>query len=448
MSASIAGELLLLLVLILLNAFFAAAEIAIISVRKSRLRGMLDEGVPEARLIQSLSANSSRLLATVQVGVTLAGFFAAATSALTLSAVVQGALEATGLWALAAYARPIAVAVVTSILALVVLVFGELVPKTLALEHSEPVAKAVARPLAVIAILFDPIVSFLSKITDLIVRLLGGHRRNAMPFVTEDEIKTMVDAGEETGVLEESEKAMIYGVFDLAETLVREVMVPRVDMVMLEAQLSPQMAALRALQSGYSRMPVYQDSPDAIIGVLHVKDILQALMGKQAPSGIGALARTPYFVPETKLVADLLREMQSMSIQMALVVDEYGGTAGLVTVEDLLEEIVGEIRDEHDREENPIERIDEQTIVFSGRVSLDEVNELLKIDLDGDDVDTIGGYVASRLEKAPARGDRIETANALMEVIAAAGRRAKRIKVTLHAARNQAPDDEAPAMEQ
>ena len=428
MDQNIAAELLLLVVLIAINAFFAASEIAIISVSKVRLRQMLDEGVPSARPIQSLAENSSRLLATIQIGVTLAGFFAAATSAKTLAEALASELSLVA--PLAPYALPISLVLVTSTLALVMLVFGELVPKNLALVHNERVAVLVARPLTIIAALFAPIVGLLSRVTDELVRRLGGRQGSTMPFVTQDEIKTMVDAGEETGVLEESEKDMIFGIFGLGETTMRQVMVPRVDMALVNVEMPIRQAAGIAVQSGHSRLPVFEESPDKIVGILHVKDILAALVAEKPPQGLRAILRAPYFVPETKLVDDLLREMQSMSIHMAIVVDEYGGTAGLVTIEDLLEEIVGEIRDEHDREELQVERLDENAIVFSARVSLDQVNELLNLDLSSEGVDTIGGYVAARLEKVPTRGDRLDVPAAAIEVISAAGRRAKRVKVT------------------
>jgi CBS domain containing-hemolysin-like protein len=251
-----------------------------------------------------------------------------------------------------------------------------------------------------------------------------------MPFVTEDEIKTMVDAGEETGVVEKSEKAMIYGVFGLSETTVREVMVPRVDIAMIDGALPLREVVSLALKSGYSRLPVYKETMDNIVGILHVKDLLGLLSGQATGRDVDGILRAPSFVPETKPVDVLLREMQATSIHMAIVVDEYGGTAGLVTIEDLLEEIVGEIHDEHDREEAQVEHVDDKTIIVSSRVSLNRINELLDLELASDDVDSIGGYVAERLEKVPARGDRLEAPDATIEVVAAAGRRAKRIKVT------------------
>lgn len=439
--SSLMLELLFLVFLIALNAFFAAAEIGIISVSKLRLRQMIDDDVPQARLVHSLAENSSRLLATVQVGVTFVGFFSAASAAVTLSGTVAAALRSTGVSFIVEQAQAIAVAGVTIILALLVLIFGELVPKNLAVQHSEQVAFLVARPLAAVAGLLAPIVSVLSGASDAIVRLLGGQAGARMPFVTEDEIKTMVDAGEEVGVLEEREKNMIYGVFEIAETTVREVMVPRIDVAGVEVNTPPRQAAAIAVHSGHSRLPVYEETLDTVLGILHVQDLLSNLISDAPSDSLRPLVQPVHFVPELKRVDDLLRDMQSLAIQMAIVVDEYGGTDGLVTIEDLLEEIVGEIKDEHDREEAQTERLPDGSVVFNGRVRLDDVNDMLDLDLAGGEVDTIGGFVSAQLGKVAVRGDRLELPEATFEVVASAGRRAKKIRVKVKAPEVNSPDN-------
>ena len=295
MSSDIVVEVVLLLFLIGLNAFFAAAEISIISVRKMRLRQMIDEGVPGARLVQDLAENSSRLLATIQIGATLVGFFAAATNAVTFAPALEGLLRASSVAILANHAAALALAATTIVLAAVVLIFGELVPKNLALQHSERIALLVARPLAIIITALRPAVSILSAVADAFVRLMGAPAGTTMPFVTEEDIKTMVDAGEETGVLEESEKAMIYGVFDLGETIVREVMVPRVDIIMIDVHTPLREAAHVAMRSGYSRLPVYDETPDKVVGILHVKDLLAVLITDNPPTDMRSCApRTTY----------------------------------------------------------------------------------------------------------------------------------------------------------
>ena len=433
------GEIILLVFLIGVNAFFAAAEISIISVSKARLRQLLEEGVPAARLIHDLADNSTRLLSTIQVGVTLASFFAAATTAVTLAPELAGWLHSSNIRFLMDHAMGVAVIVITFVLAVIVLILGEFVPKNLAQRNSEGVALVLVRPLAVIALLFAPFVSFLNVVTDLILRLLGGRQTSSMPFVTEEEIKTLVDAGEETGVLEESEKDMIYGVFDLGETTVREIMVPRVDMAMIDVEMPLRQAATTAANLGHSRLPIFESNPDTIVGVLHVKDLLRVLASDKPVPSLRSIMRTPYFVPESKRVDDLLRDMQRMNIYIAIVIDEYGGTAGLATIEDVLEEIVGEIRHERQPEDNQADRVDDSTVIFSGRVSLDDVNEMLDLDLADDGVDTIGGFLASRLGKVPVRGDRLELDAATLEVMTASGRRVKRIRV----ARKPRPAEQA-----
>ncbi len=434
-------ELVILGVLIAVHAFLTAAEVGIVSVPKARLRQMDDDGVAEARLIHDLAENSSRLLATVQVGVTLAGFFAAATNAVTLGQSVTVALEATGVSLLVTYAKPVSLFIVTVLLALVMLIFGELVPRSVALTHSERVALLLARPVSALAVLFRPLVLFLTSVTDLFVPALGGRPGSMMPFITEDEIKTMVDAGQEVGAVEEGEKAMIYGVFGLSETLVREVMVPRVDMAAVEATTPLRDAATIAVESGHSRLPVYEESLDRIVGILHQKDLVAALLAETPPE-LRSILHPPYFVPETKCVDDLLREMQKQHVHMAIVVDEYGGTDGLVTIEDLLEEIVGEIQDEHDREEAQIERLANGSLLFDGRVSLDEVNELLDLELTGADVATVGGFVSVQLGKIPTKGDRLEVPGATIEVVATAARRARKVRITRHPVSDNAVEED------
>jgi len=431
-------ELVILALLIGINALLSAAEVAVVSVPKARLRQMEDEGVAEARLIHDLAENSSRLLATIQVGVTLATFFAAATAAVILAAPLRDMFLGSRVFLLARYAQAASLIAVILPLAVIALILGDLVPKNLALRYSEGVARLLVRPLSFLVLMCAPVVALLTGVADLLVRLLGGQPGSTMPFVTEDEIKTMVDAGQEVGAVEESEKAMIYGVFGLSETLVREVMVPRVDMAAVEVTTPLREAAAIAVESGYSRLPVYEETLDRIVGILHQKDLVAALVA-ETPPDLRSILHPPYFVPETKRVDVLLREMQNQHVHMVIVVDEYGGTDGLVTIEDLLEEIVGEIQDEHDREEAQIERLPDGSVIFNGRVSLDEVNEALALELTGEDVTTIGGLVSARLGKIPARGDRLEVPGATIEVVATAARRARKVKITRHSQQSEAP---------
>ncbi|MBI4759313.1 MAG: HlyC/CorC family transporter [Chloroflexi bacterium] len=424
------GELLLVGMLILLNAFFAASEIAVISVRKTRLKQLVEEGNREARIVQRLSENSSRFLATIQVGVTLVGFFTAATAAISLSRPLQQFIALIPLSWVIQISQPLAVGLITLTLAFMMLIFGELVPKALALQHAERISLLVARPLDVLATLASPMVRVLTLATDGVMAIFGGGRRSSLPFVTANEIKTMVDAGEEEGVLAQEEKQMIFSVFDMAETTVREIMVPRIDMFAVDIETSFKEVLEHINKTGHSRIPVYEGNVDNIVGILNAKDLFRHLGALQVSAGLRKIIRPAYFVPESRRVDDLLRDLQRERVHMAIVVDEFGGTAGLVTIEDLLEEIVGEIQDEYDREEPQIERLSEDEAIFDGRVGLHDVNDVLSLDLQGEDYDTIGGLVLTHLGKMPAPGDTVEMEGIAITVLSTLGRRVKKVRVT------------------
>jgi putative hemolysin len=406
--------------LIALNAFFAASEIAIVSMRKTRLRQLVDEGVSAARTVERLSQESSRFLATIQIGVTVVALIVGATAVVNLA----GSLRP---WLPDAVAGFIA----TAIVSVVILVFGELVPKNLALRYSEHIALAVADPIDLLAKLAMPVVRALVAITNLITRPFGATPQWGMPFITEEEIKTMVDAGEEEEVLEEEEKEMIYSIFELGDTPVREVMVPRIDVAAVEADASLLEAIEPILREGHSRIPVYEGTIDNVIGWFHAKDALRQLQACDTAVNLRTILRPPYFVPESKKASELLQEMQRDKTHMAIVVDEYGGTAGLVTIEDLLEEIVGEIRDEYDTtEEAPYQIVSPTEGVFDARVNVDDVNEVMSLDLPViEGSDTLGGLVYDRLGRVPAVGDRVTVNRVGIEVLSVVGRKIKKVRI-------------------
>jgi CBS domain containing-hemolysin-like protein len=250
-----------------------------------------------------------------------------------------------------------------------------------------------------------------------------------LPFVTEEEIKTMVDAGEEGGVLEEDEKEMIYSIFEFGETLAREIMVPRIDVLALDVDTPVPEAVEAALAAGHSRIPVYQDNIDNLLGLLYAKDLLRVWKEGGQGNGLRALLRPAFFVPETKKVDELLAELQQKRIHLAVVVDEYGGTAGIVTMEDIVEEIVGEIRDEYDvNEESLFELVAEGEYIFDARIDLDEVNELLGLDLPSTESDSLGGYIYGQLGHVPAPGEKARGARVEFEVLTVTGRRIRKVR--------------------
>ncbi len=426
-------ELLLLAVLILVNAFFAASEMAIVSARKTRVRQLVEEGDDDAWVLEALTEDASRLLATVQVGVTLVGFFSAAIAAVSLAKPFYDLLLMLALPIAPQALYSLSVSLITVVLAFLMLLLGELVPKTLALQHAERFALLVARPITLLSRIFAPVVSLLTFVTNLIVRLMGQDRKSAMPFVTPEEIKTMVDAGQEGGVIETTEKEMIYGVFGMGQTTAREVMVPRIDVFALAVETPLPDVIAAAIRTSHTRIPVFEGTRDNIIGLVNAKDLLKCGLESCPVGGLRQLLRPAHFVPESKKIDDLLREMQAHRVHMAVVVDEYGGTAGVVTIEDLLEEIVGEIQDEYDKEESLMQAVSDGEAIFDGITPLDDVNETMGLDLRADDVDSVGGYVYSQLGRIPSAGDSVQVDGARITVVSTAGRRIKKVKVTRHA---------------
>lgn len=436
MGSTTIWELILLAFLILLNGLLAAAEVALVSVHRSRgkLRSLAAQGVEAARVAERVVEDSSRFLATIQVGITLVGFLSAATAAASLADGLARLMARTGVTFLVEYGRPIAVALITFVLAGVTLVFGELVPKTIALRHAERIALAAARPVDLLARLLGPPVRLLVSIGNLVTRLLGVREHGSVPFVTEEEIKALIDAGQEGGAIEEEEKEMILSVFEFGDTLTREVMVPRVDMVAIEGNTPLPEAVDVALKEGHSRIPVYEGTIDNIVGMLHTKDLLVYLKDRRSDVPLRSILRKAYYVPETKRVRDLLEELQQRRIQAAIVVDEYGGTAGMVTIEDMVEEIVGEIEDEDDVAEEVVERVGPGELVVDGRLPVDDVSRLLGVQLPSEGVDTLGGLIFARLGRVPAVGDEATINDVVLTVLAVSGRRIGKVRVRTAAA--------------
>jgi len=418
-----------LIVLIALQAFLSAARTAIINVRKTRLKQLEEEGNATAMLVERLAEDSTRFVATADVAATFINLLAATLATFAFSAQLAGLIRLVA-W-LAPAAGWLAVLLVIFLLGLVMLIFGQLLPSLIGLRYAERLALGLARPMALLGLLTWPLVRLVVGISHLLAGHPGSQGEASMPFITEEEIKTMVDAGEEGGVIEEEEKEMIYSIFKLGDTLVREVMVPRIDILAVDAG-SPMLQALDMIMAaGHSRIPVYRESIDNIIGILHVKDLLPYLGRCEADMTVEkVLLREPYFIPETKKADALLPELQSRKVHMAIVVDEYGGTAGLVTIEDLLEEIVGEIQDEYDREEPDYQKISEDEYVIKGRINLDDLAELLRVEFPEEEADTLGGFIYKRLGRVPSEGDVVEYDGLRMEVLSVVGRRINTVRVT------------------
>jgi len=420
--------ILVLLVLFFVHAFFAAAEVAIVSIRKSRLNQLIEEGHQPAQWVADMAEDATRLLTTTQLALKLLGFLAVTLFAFTYGAPLEAWLAGLNVALLTAVSYPLAILIITLGLVFLVLVFGELIPRELAARSPEPFAFWAVYPMRVAAYAATPLAKMVVAVNHLFVGR-GEETRHGLPFIIEEEIKTLVDAGEEGGFIEEEEKEMIYSIFEFGDTLAREGMVPRIEMVAVEVNTGIMDALDVAIQAGHSRIPVYEETIDNIVGILYAKDLLQYWRDDTSSLKLGDILRNVYYIPESKKVDELLQELQQRKVHIAIVVDEYGGTAGLVTIEDILEEIVGEIQDEYDSEEAFMEVLSEDEIIFNGRMDLDDVNHIMGLELPTDRTDTLGGLVYSNLGRVPVVGDRIRIQNVEITVLSVVRRQIKKVKV-------------------
>ncbi|MGH2369872.1 MAG: hemolysin family protein, partial [Chloroflexota bacterium] len=413
------GALLVSVSLVALGMFFAAAETAVAAVRRSRVQLLLDEGSGAARSLHKLMENSTGFVATSQIIIT-----AAVIGANTLTVAVFGPPLAAVL-----QNAGVADALLTLLAVLAVLVLIQQIGRALGLRHAEPVALGMAGVARLSVLVLSPLVALLDAIGDLVYRQRATGARETAGAVTEAGIMLQVDVAEEEGVLEEDEGEMIRSIFEFGDTVAREIMVPRIDMEAAEESATLADAVDQAVRVGHSRIPVYKETVDQVTGIFYVKDALRFLREGRLDVHLREVTREAYFVPETKKVDELLNEMQSRRVHVAIVVDEYGGTAGLVTIEDILEEIVGEIQDEFDEEEAPLQQVSEHEAVADALMTLDDVNEVLSIELEADDVDTLGGYVYAKLGRVPQQGDEVASAGARLIVEDIEGNRINKVRI-------------------
>ncbi len=446
-------ELLLVAVLILIGGFFAAAEIALITVKRHRLTQLIGEGRQSARIAQRLTEDPGRFLATIQVAITFLGFLASAIGAVSLSGSLATLVRGIPLEAVQGAANEIAFVLVTLVIALVSITVGELVPKTLALTFAERFALAVARPISWLSGLLRPVVWLVSSISNVLVRALGGRERPQGGYLSTEELKILVETGSEAGSIEEGEKEMIHGVIELSELRVHEVMVPRIGIRAVEVNDPIDDVLDVVVRAGHSRVPVFDGTIDNIVGILYAKDLLPYLKRAEGTPAIDvrAMARPAIYVPESKAVDELLREMQAAKRHMAIVVDEYGGTAGLVTLEDVVEEIVGEIQDEYDVEQPLVEpAVIEEQLAFrvDGRVSIDDLRDLFDLsdneEEDEEAYDTVGGLIVHRFGRIPLPGAEVVFRGVTLLVEAADPRRVAKVLASrpLHAPADPDKEDD------
>jgi len=402
----------LLLLLLFFSVFTSVAEIALISISQVRLRYLIEKKSRSAVLVDRILRRPERLFGTILLSNNLANIWVSAlATALAISYFGP---------------RGVVIAMVT-ITFLVIL--GEVSAKTYAAKHAEKIALTLGRPVKVLIYFLTPLVRIFTFLTRLVLKMLGEKSTRVYSPVSAEEIKMMIEVGGKEGIFSPDEKKMLHGVFAFYEATVKEVMVPRVEITALDINEGQENIRQKIVESGYSRLPVYQGTLDNIIGILYSKDLLRIKDNESI--SLTQLLRPPYFVPESKKVKDLLKEFQRQRLHIAIVVDEYGGTEGLVTLEDLLEEIVGEIQDEYDREEVEIEGLGEGIYLIRAKTSIEKVNRELGLDLPLEaNVETIGGFVLSRLGKVPRLGEKVEDKQSVIEVVEMRGRRLARVKLT------------------
>ncbi len=422
--------LLLVLVIVILllgNGFFSGSEIAIISSRRSRIERMAEQGSRPAQRVRELQDNMDRFLATVQIGVTVCGTLAGVLGGLLVSRYLEPAL-AGGSLARFVPAALVASGAVGIGIVYVELVLGELVPKALALRYAERIALIVSGPFRLMFRSSRWLVEFLAASTRVVLRLLGLRDMGARTFVSEEEIKHLVKEGRQQGVLDQTEMEIIHSVFEFTDMPVRKVMVPRPKVFALDADTPPGEVGSLIVESGFSRIPAYEGSLDNVVGVIYVKDALR-LLEKRQPVVIRKILHPVHLVPETKKVGELLKELQKRRSHLALVIDEHGSLSGLVTLEDLIEQIVGEIQDEYDWEERPVERQRDGSMVVEGTLSASELRETHDVPLPEGEFETVAGFILAELGRVPKGGEVVESGGYRYTVVDVVKNRISKVKI-------------------
>ena len=392
-------QILVLVILILLNAYFAATEIAFISLNDSKVERDAKDGNKKAKQILKMLKSPSKFLATIQIGITLAGFlssaFASDAFADKLAPILNSWMPFISLdvW------RAISIVIITIILSFFTLVFGELVPKRLAMKYYEKISYSTIGVIRGISVITAPFVKLLTVSTNMVSKIFGvGEAEEEV--VTEEEIKMMIDEGEEKGTIERGEKMLLNNVFEFNDIIVSEIMTPRTEMFAIDINDNLEELLDKIDEFKYSRIPVYDEDIDDIKGILFVKDILKPLK-EHKKINIKAIMREPYFIPESKDIDELFKEMQQNKVQMAIAIDEYGGTAGLITMEDIIEELVGNIFDEYDEEEIDAKKIDDNTYILSGTTTSYELKKIFNVEIPEGDYETLSGYLIDKLGRIP-----------------------------------------------
>ncbi len=396
-STGILIQIVILVILLIGSGFFSASETALMSLSKIRIRHMKEAGVKGAKLVSDLIEEPNKLLSSILVGNNVVNIAATSIS----TSLFMGILGD----------KPGAVPLATAVMTVLVLIFGEITPKTIAANNSEKVAVFVSKPIKLVIFIVRPIVWVFNIITNVIFKLLGVKDKGAQPYITEEELKTMVNVSHEEGLLEMEEREIINNVFQFGDMQAKEAMVQRLDMVAINAEDSYNEIIEMFKNEKLSRLPVYEDSIDDIIGILNIKDVIFLNDDEIKNFDIKNYIREPFFTYEFKKITQLLEEMKVEKSQMAIVVDEYGGTSGLITIEDLVEVIVGDIEDEYDDEDDDIIVIKEDEYIVQGSTKISDINDLIGVNLESEEFDSIGGFIIGYLKRLPEENEVIEVGN-------------------------------------
>ena len=411
-------KLVSLLILMLISAFFSSSETAYFSLKASRIKELTDENAKETKTLLNLLREPRKLLITILTGNTIVNVAIASLAALM-------ALDAAQYYGID---KNIAIIAEVIIITIAVLIISEVTPKLAAVKRAEKVAKFFALPLSFVHLILQPIAKIIYGFTDFVLKALRVEKK--MVNLDENEIRTLVDVGEEKGTLEKEEYKMLHGIFELGDTMVRDIMVPRTDVIMLSIELSINEAIEVVRKSKFSRIPVYRESVDDIVGMLYSRDLLPFIENKNSKGSLSAVIKPVFYIPETKMIDELLREFQDKRRKLALVVDEYGGLSGLVTLEDILEEIVGEIQDEHDDEEPIFNRISENLLDADAKWDLDDAEDELGISFPKEEgYDSLGGFLFHRFGEIPEKGRKISHSGVVFKVLEVHSNRIIRVKI-------------------
>ena len=422
-------EAIVITILILLNGFFSGSEIALISARRSRIQQLAKDGDGRAQRVVAMREDPDRFLATVQVGVTFVGTLASAVGGIAAVRALSPLIGTLPLPFPPAFAEPLALGVVVVGITYATLILGELVPKSLALRHAVPLALAVSGPLDSLARAASPVVRLLTASNRFVLRLLGQKGAAQRAFISEEEVKYMVEEGREQGVFDQTEQELIHSVFEFTEASVKDVMIPKPRMQAIDVETPVEEVLAFIVETGKSRYPVYRNSLDEVLGILYDKDLFR-LLAEKKPITLAQVLRPAFFTPETTQVSRLLKSMQRRRMPMALVVDEYGGVEGLVTIEDLIEEIVGEIEDETDREDQAVRRLRDGSYIVDASVSIHDLADQHNLVFpESSQYETLAGFVIAQLQRMPRGGEIVNFEDWRLTIVDMDGRRIARVKL-------------------